>query len=242
MAIDPRILASLINVGGSALEGYGQGQQIDRNEAQSREALIAQFLAGERAGGPFARSRDLTRTRSIRDILGNASNVSVQAPSSIQPYVGQVSGGLRIPEGGLDVSGLSESALLGDQALDDERRAEILKVLNGTSSLLPEKKGGGFKAGLGKVLSIAAPIAASFIPGVGPALGALIAGAGSAGGAALAGGGTGDALLSGAAGAGSNYALNRFRIPRTPRPGSGAAAPGNEADEYGDYVRRYLDG
>lgn len=66
---------------------------------------------------------------------------------------------------------------------------------------------GGFFKGLGKGLLKAAPIAASFIPGVGPIAAGLIgAGAGAAGGA-MGGGGVKGALSGGIQGAGASKGL-----------------------------------
>lgn len=64
-----------------------------------------------------------------------------------------------------------------------------------------EKKGGGFLGGLGKVLKIAAPVAAMAIPGIGPGVAAAIAGGGTALGSKMAGDSWGSALGQGALGA-----------------------------------------
>lgn len=132
---DPRLLASLIQLGGGLIQGVGQNKQTaaDR-EAQQRQAIAnlllgqeqldrndviaqgQQELQGAQAeanalGGPFSISDQLQKLRTKRDMLSSVSNISVQAPPDIAPYVGKVSGGFQIPAGGLDTSALSEDAL-----------------------------------------------------------------------------------------------------------------------------------
>lgn len=68
---------------------------------------------------------------------------------------------------------------------------------------------GGFFKGLGKVALKAAPIAAAFIPGVGPLASAAIGGATSAASKKLSGGSWKDALLAGGIGAGTSYGLDK---------------------------------
>ena len=59
----------------------------------------------------------------------------------------------------------------------------------------------GLKKTLGKVLKIAAPIAASFIPGVGPVASSLIGAGMGAGGGLLAGDSLGQTMLDAGLGA-----------------------------------------
>src|SRR5262245_28254291 len=68
----------------------------------------------------------------------------------------------------------------------------------------------GFWSGLGKGLLKAAPIAAAFIPGVGPLASMAISGAAGATGKKLSGGSWKDALISGGIGAGTSYGLGKI--------------------------------
>lgn len=94
---------------------------------------------------------------------------------------------------------------------------------------------------------IAAPIAANFIPGVGPIASAAISGGTSALRTKMNGGSWADAAKSGAIGAGANYAMgkipgNPFRIPRS---GGGVALPDTLTSPAGfssseELIRRML--
>src|SRR5688500_2405795 len=85
----------------------------------------------------------------------------------------------------------------------------------------------GFLSGLGKILKVAAPIAAMAIPGVGPLAAAAIAGGGSALGNKMAGGSWKGSLINGLV-SGASAGL---------MPGSGAAG-GAAKQGIGDTLKR----
>lgn len=119
---------------------------------------------------------------------------------------------------------------VGDQ---QSRTAEQLKMAldqNYAAANQPEKKkSGGILSKIGGVLKFAAPIAASFIPGVGPLAAAAIGGGGAALGTGLQGGGVGDIVRSGVTGgvaSGVGRAATRGGQPGVPV--QGPPAPFNQ--------------
>lgn len=124
MEFTPELIEALVGAGGAGLSAYAGAKSSKEDRKLSRQNMIAQFLMNEgddeRAGattalaalgGPYGAADALQKMKTKRDVLGTARNVAVAPPSDIAPYMGQVSGGLRIPEGGLDLSSLSDGAL-----------------------------------------------------------------------------------------------------------------------------------
>ena len=268
MALSADTIKALLTAGGAGLDAIGQAGSASADRKVQKNLAYTNALQTEAArqtnmgnstaaalGGPYEQANELNRMLIKRQLLGGAQNVDIQAPAHLQGHVGQISGGMRIPEGGLDVRALSDPALaetartfygalgqanpyadlpnlgtlgLGDvgaaasanvaqrqgdfRTTDQARQQAILAQLDPQSQ---QNKGGGFWNGFGKVLKVAAPIAASFIPGVGPILGAAIAAGGSAGGDLLSGGDWKSALISGALSAGSGYGVGKV-IPKIP--------------------------
>jgi hypothetical protein len=223
-----------------AIANYLTGRQTsDQNLALTREAADrSDAQAGlDASGGPLGISDVLQKARTKRQLFGSAQNISITPPADIAPFMGHVEGGMRIPDGGLDVSALSEPALaenlrsylttvaqrnpkgttpnlealsLGapgaaatqsietarqgyaatDQARRDssdaaskEREAQIMQTLMAPSQVptttqsatQPDpKQHTSFWHKIGTALKVAAPIATSFIPGIGPVAGALL--------------------------------------------------------------------
>jgi hypothetical protein len=97
----------------------------------------------------------------------------------------------------------------GQAMLDDKSQTqELLKQALERDYQAAQKKqgGGGFFSKLGGILKVAAPIAASFIPGVGPMAAMAIGAAGNAAGTKMQGGSWGQALGGAALGAGMSAA------------------------------------
>jgi hypothetical protein len=109
-----------------------------------------------------------------------------------------------------------------DADLDERIQRALVQDYEGIMRLpgdpKQEEKKGGFWSGLGKVLKVAAPIAAAFIPGVGPIASAAIAGGGAAAGGLMSGDSLQQALLGGAMSAGGAYGARN--LPRV-QPGGG---------------------
>lgn len=108
------------------------GQQADLNRQQESQALAqqlaqARMLAERQAafqGATTAPSRQNWRQSQAlaADILPGLRNVQVQAPGNLQRFMPQISGGLRLPEGGLSQQALAfyspEARLGAEQDLD----------------------------------------------------------------------------------------------------------------------------
>lgn len=109
-----------------------QGQQADLNRQQESQALAqqlaqARMMAERQAamqGATTAPSRQNWRQSQAlaADVLPGLRNVSVQAPGNLQRFIPQISGGLRLPEGGLSSQALAfyspEARLGAEQDLD----------------------------------------------------------------------------------------------------------------------------
>lgn len=112
-----------------------------------------------------------------------------------------------------------------DQALEDRIQQALAMDYEGIMKLpgdpqeQKQQGRGGFLGGLGRVLKFAAPIAAAFIPGIGPIASAALAGGGSAAGSLLAGDPMQDALLGGALSGAGAYGARK--LPTGPQPGQG---------------------
>jgi hypothetical protein len=122
-------------------------------------------------------------------------------------------------------SGLVSARDASNTSVDDAIRRALAQDYEGIMRLpgdpaQEEQKKQGFWSKLGGVLKFAAPIAASFIPGVGPLAAAAIAGGGSTAGSLLQGDSIGQALLSGGMGAASGYGARKLGGPR-PMQGRG---------------------
>lgn len=85
-------------------------------------------------------------------------------------------------------------------------RQAVMQALQQDQQQQQQKKKSGFWSKLGGALKFAAPIAASFIPGVGPIAGALISAGANAAGTKMQGGSWGDAALAGAVGGAAGWA------------------------------------
>jgi hypothetical protein len=129
------------------------------------------------------------------------------------------------PEAGADLTGYRQKLLDDDtssqRSLDETIQRALAQDYEGIMRLpgdpKPEEKKGGFWSKFGGVLKAAAPIAAAFIPGVGPAVSAAIAAGGSVAGSKLAGEPWKDALLGGALAGAGNYGASRL-LSRAPLP------------------------
>lgn len=125
MALSSDTLKALLAAGGAGIEALGNGLESSANRKLTKAQIIANYLQGERTnqsnaglqsaallgGGPYETANDLQKQLTKRALLAGAQNVSVNPSDTIAPYVGHVNGGLRIPEGGLDLSALSDPAL-----------------------------------------------------------------------------------------------------------------------------------
>jgi len=120
---------------------------------------------------------------------------------------------------GLDHDG-SQSAMLTkyrdaqqqEQAANTARQRDLIMRALDEDIRGTKQKSGGFKAGLGKVLKVAAPFAA-FIPGVGPLASMGISAAAGGLGSALDGGGAGGVVANAAMSAAGNRMMPAGRTP-----------------------------
>lgn len=289
--------AALISAGGAGLSAIGAaGQSKAEREAQQRQ-LIANYLSGQQSaqrtagmgteaalGGPTGLSDAVAHDQIRRQILGSARNISITPPAGIAQYMPQVSGGARLPEGGLDVGALSDESLMaslkpylaanaqanpwgatpdtshlnlgpsggsvgsdveayrqGQLGQNGSQQDQIMSYLNGSAPINPASGGSpdsgaghtSFLHKLGSVLKVAAPIAASVIPGLGPIAGALIAGGGAAAGGAMQGDTIKNILLGGGMGAATGALATKspFKIPRAvATPNTNLTSPGMNWD------------
>lgn len=109
--------------------------------------------------------------------------------------------------------GVLDAQSEGRTAMEETLRRALAQDYEGIMALPdqdPQQKKAGLWSKIGGVLKFAAPIAASFIPGIGPVAAAALAGGGSAGGTLLQGGGVKDAIASGLLGAASGYGAKKL--------------------------------
>jgi hypothetical protein len=127
-SMDPETRAALVSgafgIGGGLLSGYGQSKQNDENrEANAEQAALnrqlelylAQMNMGQRQAEQGVQTAQAAPTRQdwrqrqamMADIMPGLRNVSVQAPGDLGRFVPQISGGLRIPEGGFSPEALA---------------------------------------------------------------------------------------------------------------------------------------
>lgn len=123
----PEVISAGMNFGGGLLQGAAQGKMDEKTRKQRQQEIVLQSLLDtQRQAGdedltratqglgstqmdPFAAARFQSKADVLRQILGGASNIS----TSFDPTSGQgsISGGMRVPAGGLDMSALSPERL-----------------------------------------------------------------------------------------------------------------------------------
>lgn len=210
----------------SARRGYA-------DDSSARQQQILQYLGGGSAVG--------ANGMPTKDGPGlNAFNDQIRASAPYQQWMQQNLNGRPMP--GTPGGGLSDSER---RALQQHLMANGVQFARGMeidpAGNLNQDHGADAIAGkIGRFALSAAPIAANFIPGVGPLASAAIAAGASGARTAIDGGGIGDVLKSAALGGGMSYLSgkipgNPFRIPRAQ-----AAAPVSAGSP--DLIQNYLRG
>jgi hypothetical protein len=217
--LDPEVQRAILEGGfsavGAGLSAGAQGKAAaaDR-QFQAQQAMLNRMGAPGSEPGNYAQ---LALRRAIFEGLPENANTSmfgqIDVPSEMRQFVPQMGPGIDLgPSRQAAQTWLGDEALLADQARRRQMEQQALQqVMQGQQ----QKKGGGFWGKLGGVLKFAAPIAAGFIPGIGPLAAAAIGGAGAGVGTKLQGGGWGDALVAGGMGAASS-GLARAAAPQGP--------------------------
>jgi hypothetical protein len=193
------LVSGALGAVGAGLSAAGKS----KDDAANRRFSAQQQFLGQGPGAEPAAYARLAMQRALWEGLpedATSTGISqMQVPEEMRGFVPDAGPGLAL--GGARqqmMSRLSDDVLAQDQL---RRRTVEDQALGMAVGGQKEKKKSGFWGKLGKGLLKIAPIAASFIPGVGPALGmAIAAGSGAASGA-MGGGGVKGALLGGAMGA-----------------------------------------
>jgi hypothetical protein len=201
--------------------------KLGQNRMMPGDAAV-QSAMGPQHASPFANLPPEVLSAISEKATGNAiANRSKQLmnidPRSAAPNLQAMGFSPENSEFGLD--DYRQNLLSADQKSNDDLQSTIQKALAqdyegimnlpGDSAQAAQKKQ-GILGKIGGVLKVAAPIAASFIPGVGPLAAMALAGAGSAGGTLMQGGGMGNAIGAGLMGAGSAYGAKKMIPTRSP--------------------------
>lgn len=170
-SMSPQMQAALVGAGTNLVGGYLQGREERGAQAANNDAAMArlelqlQMEREQRDRDQLQRQRELalqaqTQTPSRQDwrqrqallaaMLPNARNYSVTPPGDLARFTPQMSGGLRIPEGGFDQSTLaffSPEARVGAEA-DLDRSAALA---SGGNHQVPNYSRSGYGSAAGNL-------------------------------------------------------------------------------------------